>query len=122
MKIPALMGRGSSDPYGLAAPGRKASSTMPPSIDLSRSSSEVLDTSASGDNSPPIARSRARSHTDRVRRGLIGDLHGARRRVLLALSSFTLALPVDGLRQPIREFRGGQGQVHGQSISDETAR
>ena len=67
-----------------------------------------------------IATASSPLHTDRVRRGLIGDLHGARRRVLLALSSFTLALPVDGLRQPIREFRGGQGQLHGQSISDET--
>ena len=35
-------------------------------------------------------------------------------------TSFALAPPVNGGRQPLREVRGGQGQVHGRSISNET--
>ncbi len=36
------------------------------------------------------------------------------------LTSFALAPPVNGGRQPIRKVRGSQGQVHGRSISNET--
>jgi hypothetical protein len=52
--------------------------------------------------------------------GEFGDARPLTPGVLLALSSFTLALPVDGPRQPIREFRRGQGRVHSRPISDET--
>ena len=34
--------------------------------------------------------------------------------------SFAPAPPVNGGRPPIREVRGGQGQVHGRSIANET--
>jgi hypothetical protein len=42
--------------------------------------------------------------------GEFGDARPLTPGVLLALSSFTLALLVDGLQQPIREFRRGQGR------------
>jgi hypothetical protein len=65
-----------------------------------------------------------RAGRNRVRHGVMGEFSDARRLTSAgfvgAPEFYPSAPPVNGLRQPIREIRRGQGQVHGQSISDET--
>jgi hypothetical protein len=53
----------------------------------------------------------------------MGEFSNARRLTpagFVGAPEFTLAPPVDGLRQPIREVRCGQGRFHAQPISIET--
>ena len=54
----------------------------------------------------------------------MGEFSDARRLTpagFVCAPEFTLAPPVDGMRQPIRGGRFGQGWFHGRPISNETA-
>ncbi len=59
--------------------------------------------------------------TSRLRCGVIStaDRPGPNYELFPDVASFP-SPPVNGGRQPIREVRGGQGQVHGRSIANET--